>query len=145
MLLGTLRAVYSGFPFYVIDVSWENEVRSAGQAVSVPNGLRVVEAILREKFDASDIAVCHTDELELFVGEDTRVVGMHAHNPLGIAFATDVYTHLYGQYIEPLTAAEFKDDHPPALKKTRTTQNIVGCPARGSWRKNMRTSGISTA
>lgn len=141
MLLGTLPARYSGFPYYMIDVSWKNEVRPDGQAVSVPNGLRVVEAILREKFDASDIAVCHTDELELFVGEDTRVVGMHAHNPLGIAFATDVYTHLYGQDIEPINAAEFRRmiTHPALKKHKDHLKIIVGGP--GSWqleKKNMQ-------
>lgn len=141
MLLGTLPSRYSGFPYYMIDVSWKNEVRPDGQAVSVPNGLRVVEAILREKFDASDIAVCHTDELELFVGEDTRVVGMHAHNPLGIAFATDVYTHLYGQDIEPINAAEFKRmiTHPALKKHKDHLKIIVGGP--GSWqleKKNMQ-------
>lgn len=140
MLLGTLPARYSGFPYYMIDVSWKNEVRPDGQAVSVPNGLRVVEAILREKFNASDIAVCHTDELELFVGEDTRVVGMHAHNPLGIAFATDVYTHLYGKDIEPINAAEFKRmiTHPVLKKHKDHLKLIVGGP--GSWqleKKNM--------
>lgn len=133
MLLGTLPARYSGFPYYLIDISWKNEHKADGQAVSVPNGLRVVEAILREKFDAADIAVCHTDELELFVGEDTRVVGMHAHNPLGIAFATDVYTHLYGKGVEPINASEFKRmiTHPVLKKHKDHLKIIVGGP--GSW------------
>ena len=46
MLLGTLPAHYARFPFYMIDVSWENEIRDDGQAVAVPNGLRVVESLL---------------------------------------------------------------------------------------------------
>lgn len=133
MLLGTLPSRYSGFPYYLIDVSWKNEHRPDGQAVAVPNGLRVVEAILKEKFDADDIAVCHTDELELFVGEDTRVIGIHAHNPLGIAFATDVYTHLYGKGVEPINAAEFRRliTHPVIKKHKDHLKIIVGGP--GSW------------
>ncbi|HEY0459954.1 MAG TPA: hypothetical protein VGC97_12520, partial [Pyrinomonadaceae bacterium] len=46
MLLGTLPSRYSRFPFYMIDVDWQNETLSDGQAVAVPNGLRVVESIL---------------------------------------------------------------------------------------------------
>ena len=72
MLLGTLPSRYSRFPFYMIDVNWQNELRDDGQAVAVPNGLRVVESILQEKFAPEDIAVCHPDQLDLFVGEDTQ-------------------------------------------------------------------------
>ncbi len=82
MLLGTLPAKYMKFPFYMLDANWDNKLRDDGQAVAVPNGLRVVESLLLEKFSADDIAVCHPDQLDVFVGEDTRVVGVHAHNPL---------------------------------------------------------------
>lgn len=133
MLLGTLPARFTKFPFYMVDISSTNEVRPDGQAVSVPNGLRVVEALLREKFGPDDIAVCHTDQLELFVGEDTRVIGIHAHNPLGIAFATDVYVRLYGRMQEPINAAEFRRliTHPVIRKHRHHLKTIVGGP--GSW------------
>lgn len=141
MLLGTLPARYSKFPFYMIDINWQNEVRADGQAVAVPNGLRVVESLLREKFDAEDIAVCYTDQLDLFVGAETRVVGIHAHNPLGIAFATDVYAHLYGKNLEPINAAEFKRliTHPVFKKYKDNLKIIVGGP--GAWqieKKNLQ-------
>jgi len=42
------------------------------------------------------------------VGDETRVVGIHAHNPLGISFATNVYAGLYGRELEPINAAEFR-------------------------------------
>lgn len=133
MLLGTLPAKFTGFPFYMVDIDWKNETHDDGQAVAVPNGLRVVESLLLEKFDPSDIAVCHTDQLELFVGEDTRVVGIHAHNPLGITFATDVYTHMYGKRQEPINAAEFRRliTHPALRKFKPNLKIIVGGP--GSW------------
>lgn len=141
MLLGTLPAHYARFPFYMIDVSWENEIRDDGQAVAVPNGLRVVESLLRQKSDESDIAVCLTDQLDLFVGPDTRVVGIHAHNPLGIAFATDVYTKMYGQAKEPVNASEFRRlaTHPVLDKYRDNLKVIVGGP--GSWqieKKNLQ-------
>ncbi len=133
MLLGTLPARYSRFPYYMVDVSWKNEVHADGQAVAVPNGLRVVESILLEKFSADDIAVCYPDQLDMFVGEDTRVVGVHAHNPLGITFATDVYVHFYGKATEPINAAEFKRliTHEAIQKHKDHLQVIVGGP--GSW------------
>lgn len=133
MLLGTLPSKYTRFPFYMVDANWENELREDGQAVSVPNGLRVVESLLLEKFSADDIAVCHADQLELFVGEDTRVIGVHAHNPLGITFATDVYVNFYGRKTEPINAAEFKRliTHDVIKKHKDHLQIIVGGP--GSW------------
>ncbi|MEP7149095.1 MAG: radical SAM protein [Acidobacteriota bacterium] len=141
MLLGTLPAHYARFPFYMIDVSWENEIRDDGQAVAVPNGLRVVESLLLEKFGPEDIAVCLTDQLDLFVGPDTRVVGLHAHNPLGIAFATDVYVRMYGRSKEPVNAVEFRRlaTHPAIQKYKDNLKLIVGGP--GSWqieKKNLQ-------
>lgn len=141
MLLGTLPSRYSRFPFYMIDVDWKNEVHADGQAVAVPNGLRVVESILLEKFSSEDIAVCYPDQMDLFVGEDTRVVGIHAHNPLGITFATDVYVHFYGKKTEPINAAEFRRliTHEAIKKHKNHLKVIVGGP--GSWqieKKNLQ-------
>ncbi|MBS1793093.1 MAG: B12-binding domain-containing radical SAM protein [Acidobacteria bacterium] len=141
MLLGTLPSRYSRFPFYMIDVDWRNETLSDGQAVAVPNGLRVVESLLLEKFSPDDVVVCYPDQLDLFVGEDTRVVGVHAHNPLGITFATDVYVHFYGKKTEPINAAEFKRliTHPAIKKHKNHLKVIVGGP--GSWqieKKNLQ-------
>ncbi|HVE59808.1 MAG TPA: radical SAM protein [Pyrinomonadaceae bacterium] len=133
MLLGTLPSRYTRFPFYMVDVNWQNEVRDDGQAVAVPNGLRVVESILLEEFSPDDIAVCYPDQLDLFVGEDTRVIGVHAHNPLGITFATDVYVNFYGRQAEPINAAEFKRliTHDAIKKHKDHLKIIVGGP--GSW------------
>jgi len=141
MLLGTLPSRYSRFPFYMIDVDWQNETLSDGQAVAVPNGLRVVESILLEKFSPDDIAVCYPDQLDLFVGEDTRVVGIHAHNPLGITFATDVYVNFYGKKTEPINAAEFRRlvTHEAIKRHKDHLKVIVGGP--GSWqitKKNLQ-------
>ena len=141
MLLGTLPSRYTRFPFYMVDVNWQNEVRDDGQAVAVPNGLRVVESILLEEFSPDDIAVCYPDQLDLFVGEDTRVIGVHAHNPLGITFATDVYVNFYGRQAEPINAAEFKRliTHEAIKKHKDHLKIIVGGP--GSWqieKKNLQ-------
>lgn len=131
MLLATLPARYAK----ALGTDWSstNEIKPDGQAMYVPNGLRVVEALLLEDFSEGDIAVCYTDQLELFVGDDTRVVGVHAHNPLGITFATEVYAGLSGRDCEPINAAEFRRLilHPAIHRHKPHLKLIVGGP--GAW------------
>lgn len=131
MLLGVLPARYARY--LGTDWSLKNEIAEDGQAKYVPHGLRIVESLLLQRFSPEDIAVCYPDQLELFVGETTRVVGIHAHNPLGIAFAADVYAKLYGRDLESINAAEFRRlIHHPALRQHRShLKIIVGGP--GSW------------
>jgi hypothetical protein len=133
MLLATLPARYAKFPFHAIDINYRNEIRADGQAVSVPQGLRIVESLLLDRFSPDDIAVCYPEQLPLFVGVDTRVVGLHAHNPLGVTFATEVYSHFYGRDIEPINAAEFRKLilHPVLRQHKPHLKIIVGGP--GSW------------
>jgi radical SAM superfamily enzyme YgiQ (UPF0313 family) len=61
------------------------------------------------------------------------VVGIHAHNPLGITFATDVYAQFYGSEVEPINAAEFRRliTHPVLRKHKPHLKLIVGGP--GAW------------
>jgi radical SAM superfamily enzyme YgiQ (UPF0313 family) len=131
MLLATLPASYAR----LLGVDWSTQVEHAadGQATYVPHGLRVVEALLLQRFSADDIAVCHPDQLERFVGRETRVVGIHAHNPLGITFATDVYARLAGSEAEPINAEEFRRliTHPVLREHRSHLKVIVGGP--GAW------------
>lgn len=131
MLLATLPMKY----VKAFNVNWPrpNELWPDGQAKYVPHGLRIVESLLLKKFPAEDIAVCQTDQLSLFVGEETRVVGIHAHNPLGITFATDVYAYFYGSDAEPINAAEFRRliTHPKLREHKSHLKIIVGGP--GAW------------
>lgn len=136
MLLATLPASY--LRFFNTDKDLRNEIRSDGQAMYVPNGLRVIESLLLERFAPEDIAVCYPDQLDLFVGPDTRVIGVHAHNPLGITFATDVYAHFYGAHKEPVNALEFRRlmEHPAIARHKSHLKLIVGGP--GSWQLERR-------
>lgn len=133
MLLATLPARFTKFPFYMLDINYQNEVREDGQAAYVPHGLRIVEALLLARWSPDDIAVCYPEQLPLFVGDDTRVVGVHAHNPLGITFATDVYSHFYGRDIEPINASEFRKAilHPVLRRHKSHLKIVVGGP--GAW------------
>jgi len=139
MLLATLPSRYAS----VFNVNWANEgeVWPDGRAKFVPNGLRVVEALLTERFGEENVVVCYADQLENFVGEDTRVVGIHAHNPLGITFATDVYAYFYGSDVEPINAEEFRRLilHPVLRQHKSHLKIIVGGP--GAWqieKKNLQ-------
>jgi radical SAM superfamily enzyme YgiQ (UPF0313 family) len=131
MLLATLPNRYAR----LMGTDWSTEVETNpdGTARYVPNGLRVIEALLLRKFSPEEIAVCYTDQLDRFVGPDTRAVGLHAHNPLGITFATDVYAGFYGATCEPVNAAEFRRliTHPAIARHKSKLKLIVGGP--GAW------------
>ncbi|MFI5176908.1 MAG: hypothetical protein ACHQKY_18780, partial [Terriglobia bacterium] len=139
MLLACLPQRFASY--WGTDWSTEHELAADGQAKYVPHGLRIIESLLLQKFSPDDIAVCYTDQLDLFVGDQTQVVGIHAHNPLGITFATDVYVHLYGRYQEPVNAYEFRRmiTHPVLKQHKSHMKIIVGGP--GSWqieKKNLQ-------
>lgn len=131
MLLATIPARYARWIH--ADMNYTNELAPDHQAKYVPHGLRVVEALLRERFAEDDIAVCYADEFDRFIGDDTRVVGVHAHNPLGIAFAADVYSHFWGRDAEPINAMEFRRlmEHPTLRRHKPHLKIIVGGP--GAW------------
>jgi hypothetical protein len=131
MLLATLPTRYANY--LGVDWSSTNEVAPDGQARYVPHGLRVVEALLLQEFSAEQIAACYADQLERCVGDETCVVGVHARNPLGITFATDVYAGLYGRSCEPINATEFRRliTHPVLRRHKPHLKLIVGGP--GSW------------
>lgn len=131
MLLAALPDRYARY--MNVPATIKNEVAPDGQAKYVPHGLRVVEALLAERFSPNDIAVCYPDQLDLFVGEETRAVGIHAHNPVGISFATDVYASLYGRAEEPINATEFRRliQHPALRRHKPHLKIIVGGP--GAW------------
>ena len=65
----------------------ELERNEDGSAKYMPAGVRTVEAALLREYRAEDIACCYPDDLEKFIGPDTRVVAVSTHNPLGVTFA----------------------------------------------------------
>ncbi len=131
MLFATVPEKYA--KLLIGDNLRDNEREPDGQAKYVPNGLRVVEALLLRDFRAEDIAVCYPSELGCFVGEDTRVVGVHAHNPMGITFAADVYAQLAGPRTECVNAKEFREmmSHPALARHRGHLRVIAGGP--GTW------------
>jgi radical SAM superfamily enzyme YgiQ (UPF0313 family) len=113
-------------PSSLINDSWPD-----GRAKYVPNGLRMVETLLLREYSEDDVVTCYVENLEKFIGPETKVVAIHAHNPLGISYATDVYSKLAGENLMPLNAAEFiRIVTHPIIKKYQP-KIVVGGP--GSW------------
>jgi radical SAM superfamily enzyme YgiQ (UPF0313 family) len=75
-----------------------------GSALAAPAGLRVLERVMGHAFGRDHVVVCYPDDVEQFVGPDTRVVAISTHNPLGVTFAAGVYTSIFGSSREPINA-----------------------------------------
>jgi radical SAM superfamily enzyme YgiQ (UPF0313 family) len=111
--------------------SLQNDSWPDGRAKYVPNGLRMVETLLLREYAEDDVVVCYGEYLEKFVGPETKVLAIHAHNPLGISYATDVYSKIAGKNLIPLNAAEFlKIVKHPVIEKFRP-KIVIGGP--GAW------------
>src|SRR5262245_25496020 len=129
MLSATIPAKYGHK--WINPVSLINESWPDGRAKYVPNGLRMVETLLLREYDESDVVTCYVEQLEQFVGPETRVVAVPAHNPLGISYAPDVYSKLAGENAMPLNAAEFiRIVTHPVIEKYKP-KVVVGGP--GAW------------
>src|SRR5438034_3725658 len=129
MLSATIPVKYSNTFFN--KAAFENESWPDGRAKYVPNGLRMVETLLLRKYSEDDVVVCYSGQLERFVGPETKVLTIHAHNPLGISYATDVYSKLAGQNLMPVNAAEFLKIVTHPVIKTYRPKIVVGGP--GAW------------
>jgi len=104
--------------------AWREVPRSTdGRAGTAPAGLRVLEAVLKREFGADAVAVCYPDQLSEFIGENTRVVAVSTHNPLGTTFAAGVYASIFGSSREPVNA----------LYARRMFANIRECRSRHSF------------
>src|SRR3954465_9810080 len=95
MLSATIPHKYSDK--FIDPASLHNESWPDGRAKYVPNGLRMVETLLLREYAEDDVVVCYGEYLEKFVGPETKVLAIHAHNPLGISYATDVYSKIAGK------------------------------------------------
>ncbi|HEV8141152.1 MAG TPA: hypothetical protein VGP81_15360, partial [Pyrinomonadaceae bacterium] len=129
MLSATIPAKYGHkfiHPEALVTESWPD-----GRAKYVPNGLRMVETLLLREYSEDDVVTTYVENLDKFVGPETKLVAIHAHNPLGISYATDVYSKLAGENLMPVNAAEFlKIVTHPIIKKYQP-KIVVGGP--GAW------------
>jgi len=80
------------------------EFNDDGSMRFAPAGLRVLEASLLRRFNPDDMIACFPDDLDKFIGPETKVVAVSTHNPLGVTFAAVVYTSIFGESKQPINA-----------------------------------------
>jgi radical SAM superfamily enzyme YgiQ (UPF0313 family) len=117
---------------YVRKTLYPHKPRKAdGQASYAPYGLRKVESILLEGgFSRNDVVVVYPEDLELFVGPNTKVVGISSMDPTGMGYVSKTYSSIVGGG-EPMNRIEFRKlVMNPAIKKYKP-KIIVG--GYGSW------------
>lgn len=102
-----------------------------GGAKVMTYGVRVAEEVLRRHYPDDDVVVCYPDDLGTFVGRRTLAVGIGAHNPIGTAFSTGVYSNIFGSSARPINAAESERVYlHPAIRKHRPKIVVGGA---GAW------------
>ena len=82
----------------------EVEHYNDGSAKYMPAGVRLVEKSLERVYSKEDIVSCYPQDLEKFVGPNTRVIAVSTHNPLGVTFAAGVYTSIFGSSKMPINS-----------------------------------------
>jgi radical SAM superfamily enzyme YgiQ (UPF0313 family) len=118
-------------PRFLYKRKLRQEVNPDGTAVAMPYGLRVAEQILLDHYPPEDVAVCHPDQLGRFVGPRTCAVGVSAHNPVGTAFSTGVYSNIFGAAARPINAHETERIfRHPAIRKYQPKVIVGGA---GAW------------
>jgi radical SAM superfamily enzyme YgiQ (UPF0313 family) len=75
-----------------------------GSAKVAPAGVRALEKILQTEFGEESVKVCYPDDLDQFIGPETRVVAVSTHNPLGVTFAAGVYASMFGTSKRPINS-----------------------------------------
>jgi radical SAM superfamily enzyme YgiQ (UPF0313 family) len=114
--------------------SWRDVPKTADhRAGTAPAGLRVLEAVLAREFGRDQVAVGYPDQLPELIGDDTRVIGVSTHNPLGTTFAAGVYASIFGSSREPLNAIYTRRmfDTIRAARQRHHFQVILG--GSGAW------------
>ena len=111
----------------------EVEHNEDGSARYMPAGVRVLEKSLLREYTADDVVACFPDDLDKFIGPNTRVVAVSTHNPLGVTFAAGVYTSIYGSSKEPLNSiySRLMFDRIKSSPYRKNFQVVVG--GSGGW------------
>jgi len=111
----------------------EVERNEDGSARYMPAGVRAFEASLVREYAPEDIVACFPDDLDTFIGSETRLVAVSTHNPLGVTFAAGVYASIFGSSREPINSYYAKQVF-AKIKSSRYRSNfkvVVG--GSGGW------------
>jgi hypothetical protein len=98
---------------WIIDSKYPNwrkvEKKADGSALYMPAGARVLERSLMDEFSREKVVACFPEDLDRFIGPETRVVAVSTHNPLGVTFAAGVYTSVFGTSREPINSRHARE------------------------------------
>ena len=85
--------------------NWRDvEYSGDGTARYMPAGVRLLEKSLLREFFREDVVACYPQDLEKFIGPNTRIVAVSTHNPLGVTFAAGVYASIFGSSRSPINS-----------------------------------------
>jgi radical SAM superfamily enzyme YgiQ (UPF0313 family) len=107
-----------------------------GRAKCAPYGLRKIEALLlKNGYKESEVAVVHPADMDVFVGPNTKVVGISSMDPTGMGYVSKTYSSLVGGG-EPMNAIEFRElvNH-QSIRKYKPKLIVGGF---GSWQLERR-------
>jgi radical SAM superfamily enzyme YgiQ (UPF0313 family) len=81
-------------PRQILKEDWfSSDDDSDGSSRFMPYGLRKVESMLVDEFGRSNVIAVHPDNLDRFVGPNTKVVGISSMDPMGSAEFFDLINH----------------------------------------------------
>jgi len=101
-----------------------------GTAKRTIYGLRKVESMLIDEFGEENVVCAHYDNLDKFIGKNTKIFGVSTMDPMGLAYVSTTYNSLIGFGGESLNAFEFEKllNHPSVLKyKPKIVVGGQGC------------------
>ncbi len=117
---------------YALKEHLENiPINNDGSAKRTIYGLRKIESIIIDEFGEENVVCAHYNELNKFIGNKTKIVGISTMDPMGLAYVSTTYNSLIGFGGEALNASEFEKllNH-TSIKKYKP-KIIVG--GQGSW------------
>ncbi len=101
-----------------------------------PAGLRILEKVMEGEFGRHAVVVCYPQDLDRFIGPDTRVVAVSTHNPLGVTFAAGVYTSMFGSSKKPINSAYALDLFDRLKRNPYRSRFRVLLGGSGGWQIN---------
>jgi radical SAM superfamily enzyme YgiQ (UPF0313 family) len=123
---------YKWVPRFLLKEEWfDPEDMEDGTAKFVPYGLRKIETILVDEFGEENVATVHPENLEKFVGPNTKVVGVTSMDPMGMAYVSITYNSMIGIGGASVDEVEFQRVLENPVLKKYGPKIIVG--GSGAW------------
>jgi hypothetical protein len=116
-----------------------------GSARYMPAGARVLEASLLRRYPASDVVCCYPDDVDKFIGPETRIVAISTHNPIGVTFAAGVYASIFGSAKQPINSHYARKMFARVKANAHRARSRSSSVDRADGRLRRRISGTSSA